>query len=49
LPLDSFAAPRERASRADVLLRREAVPESVRINIGKQELELQVVEGSEGE
>jgi len=25
------------------------VPESVRINIGKQELELQVVEGSEGE
>ena len=25
------------------------MPESVRINIGKQELELQVVEGSEGE
>ena len=46
--LDSFAAPRERPS-AERTFEGEAVPDSVRISAGKQELELPVVQGSEGE
>src|SRR3954463_4507673 len=47
--LDSFSAPGDRACARETRQRRESVPETFRVNAGKQELDLEVVEGTEGE
>src|SRR3954465_11177223 len=47
--LDSFSPPGDRACARETRQRRETVPQTFRVNAGKQELDLEVVEGTEGE
>jgi citrate synthase len=47
--LDSFATPSDRASRKELPVKERPVGETVRLNVGNQELELPVMVGSEGE